>query len=289
MTAGPPQEEPAGTGDAYRRCAEIARRSGTSFYRGMRLLPRPKRDALFAIYAFARRVDDVADGDLPAESKLASLASLRRGLSERDGRPDDAVLTALADACRRFPIPLDAFDDLVAGAEMDVRGAAYATVDELVVYCRRVGGSIGRLAVGVFGARDRERALDLADRLGVAFQLTNILRDVGEDLAAGRVYLPREDLDAFSCDLAAGPDGEAFARLVRFEAARAESWYDEGLALLPLLDRASAASVSAMAGAYRRLLRRVEREPEAVLTRRVSLPPWEKGWVAARSLVGAAT
>jgi len=279
-------DEAEGVADAYRRCAEIARRSGTSFYRGMRLLPRPKRDALFAIYAFARRVDDIADGTLPDDRKLAALADVRAGLAEPDARRDDPVLIAIADTCRRYPVPPEAFDDLIAGAEMDVRGAAYATFDELRLYCSRVGGSIGRLSVGVFGARERGRALDLADRLGIAFQLTNILRDVGEDLAAGRVYLPREDLDAFDCDLTAG---DAFADLVRFEAARAERWYDDGLALLPLLDRGSAASVSAMAGAYRRLLRRIEREPEAVLTRRVSLPPWEKGWVAARSLVGAAS
>ena len=274
---------------AYRSCAQIARESGTTFYRGMRLLPRPKRDALFAIYAFARRVDDIADGDLPLDEKLARLAAVRSSLAERAARPDDPVLVALDDACRRYPIPDDAFEDLIAGAEMDLHETHFETFDDLVVYCRRVGGSIGRLAVGVFGARDRGRALDLADRLGVAFQLTNILRDVGEDLARGRVYLPAEDLATFESDLAGGQSGERFAQLVGYEAERAESWYDDGLALLPLLDRASASSVAAMAAAYRRLLRRIEREPEAVLTRRVSLPTWEKGWVAARSLVGAGT
>ena len=274
---------------AYRRCAQIARESGTTFYRGMRLLPRPKRDALFAIYAFARRVDDIADGALPLDQKLDRLADIRSSLAERADRPDDPVLVALDDACRRYPIPEDAFEDLVAGVEMDLQETRFETFDELVVYCRRVGGSIGRLAVGVFGASERERALDLADRLGVAFQLTNILRDVGEDLARGRVYLPAEDLATFDSDLAGGRPGERFAQLVGFEAERAEGWYEDGLALLPLLDRASASSVAAMAAAYRRLLRRIEREPEAVLTRRVSLPTWEKGWVAARSLVGAGT
>jgi len=285
----PAPDEAPDAADAYRRCAEIARRSGTTFYRGMRLLPRPKRDALFAIYAFARRVDDIADGTLPDDRKLAALADVRAGLADREHRHGDAVLVAIDDTCRRYPVPPEAFDDLIAGAEMDVRGAAYATFDELRLYCSRVGGSIGRLSVGVFGARERERALDLADRLGIAFQLTNILRDVGEDLAAGRIYLPQEDLDAHGVELAELPPRGRFADLVRFEAERAERWYDDGLALLPLLDRGSAASVSAMAGAYRRLLRRIEREPDAVLTRRVSLPPWEKGWVAARSLVGAAT
>jgi phytoene synthase len=266
--------------DAYRACGAIARSSGTSFYRGMRLLPKPKRDALFAVYAFARRVDDVADGDLPRDEQLTQLETLRR----RDDA-DDPVFVALADVCTRFAMPEEAFDDLVDGAEQDVRGASFETFDDLEEYCRRVAGSIGRLSVGVFGAEQRERALDVADRLGVAFQLTNILRDVAEDFANGRVYLPLEDLEAFGVDLAEPGDG--FADLVRFECSRAERWYDDGMELLPLLDRSSAASTATMASAYRRLLRRIERDPDAVLTRRVSLPSWEKGWVAARGLVGA--
>ena len=255
----------------------------------MRLLPRRRRDALFAVYAFARRVDDIADGPLPPEEKRVRLDRVRSSFAARDEHPDDAVLVALADVCRRYPVPLEAFDDLIDGAQMDVDETRFATFDELVVYCRRVGGSIGRISVGVFGARQRERALELADRLGVALQLTNVLRDVGEDLAHGRVYLPAEDLASFESELGDGDPGERFGELVLFEAIRAEAWYDHGLELLHLLDRASATSVAAMAGAYRRLLRRIEREPEAVLTRRVSLASWEKGWVAARSLVGAAT
>jgi phytoene synthase len=264
--------------DAYRACAEITRASGTSFYRGMRLLPRPKRDALFAIYAFARKVDDIADEG--GADRLERLAELRSWQEQHD----DPVFAALADACARYPIPLDALVDLIDGAEMDIRGTQYATFAELDVYCRRVAGSIGRLSVGVFGADDTAAALDLADRLGVAFQLTNILRDIAEDRANGRVYLPAEDLSRFGVDLAA--PGTGFAPLVRFEAERAHRWYDDGLQLIGQLDRGSAASVAAMASAYRRLLRRIERDPDAVLTRRVSLPPWEKGWVAARSMVG---
>src|SRR5262249_15252688 len=154
--------------------------------------------------------------------------------------------------------------------------------DELVVYCRRVGGTIGRLSLGVFGSIDKgARAMGLADDLGVAFQLTNILRDVTEDLADGRLYLPREDLAVFGCEVAGTRISGAFAGLVGFEAARAEEWYDRGLLLLPLLDRSSSSCVSAMAGIYRRLLRRIEREPESVLEGRLSLPGWEKGWVAA--------
>jgi phytoene synthase len=271
--------------DAYRACAEIARGSGTSFYRGMRLLPQPRRDALFAVYAFARRVDDIADGDLDGGAKLTALGELRRALAAR-AENGDPVFVALADVCATYPMPMDAFEDLILGAEMDARGASFETFDELVVYCRRVAGSIGRLSVGVFGSDDFERALGLADDLGVAFQLTNILRDIREDFAGGRVYLPQEDLRAFATGVEAGP---RFERLVRYEAARAARWYTTGLELLTLLDRPSAQSTRAMATAYRRLLRRIARDPEAVLTRRVSLPPWEKGWVAARSLVGAGT
>jgi phytoene synthase len=164
--------------------------------------------------------------------------------------------------------------ELIDGASMDVEGVDYRTFDDLVVYCRRVGGTIGRLSLGVFGATDKgEHSMSLADDLGVAFQLTNILRDVSEDLADGRLYLPREDLDRFGCAVENGTIAGDFTGLARFEAARAEEWYDRGLNLLPLLDRSSSSCVSAMAGIYRRLLRRIEREPESVLGGRAS-----SGW-----------
>jgi len=234
---------------------------GSTFYYGMRLLPRERRQALFAVYALARRIDDIADGELPEAEKL-------RLLSEE-----------------RAPLPPDsAFHDLIDGAEMDVRGTTYGTFDELLVYARRVGGSIGRLALPIFGTPDPAAAEPLADDLGVALQLTNVLRDVREDLARGRVYVPAEDLDRFRVTL--DPPAGPVAELVRFEAARAHEWFARGLGVLAYLDRPSATSVAAMAGMYRRLLCRIEREPESVLERRVSLPVWEKGWVAARSLMG---
>jgi phytoene synthase len=195
------------------------------------------------------------------------------------------VLQALGDAAARYPIPLASFGDLIDGAEQDVRGAHYATFEDLVGYSRQVAGSIGRLSLGVFGAREPERAGDLADDLGVALQLTNILRDVREDWEGGRLYLPREDLDWFATD---PPD--LSHELIRFEAERAQRWFDRGLKLVPLLDRPSAASVSAMAGIYRRLLDRIERDPGVVLREeRLRLPGWQKGWVAARSLAGVGT
>ncbi len=270
----------------YERCRALTRREAGNFYYGIRLLPRDRRAALCCVYAFARRVDDVADGSLPDDEKLRRLEQLRAGLEHLD-EAAEPELRALGDAVRRYPIPLDSFRDLIDGAGMDVAGATYATFDDLVVYCRRVAGSIGRLSLGVFGAREpgreaTERAGDLGDDLGVALQLTNILRDLREDWAAGRVYLPREDLERF------GAEPPAFtAELIRFEAERAQRWFDRGLELLPLLDRPAAASVSAMAGIYRRLLNRIERSPELVLAGpRLSLPAREKAWVAARSLAG---
>ena len=196
------------------------------------------------------------------------------------------MFVALAHAVLRFPIPVDAFGELIDGVEMDVAGTHYATFADLLPYCRRVAGAIGRLSLGVFDARERETASLYADDLGVAFQLTNILRDIREDLQNGRVYLPAEDLERFGCDLSA-PD-DRIVDLVRFEADRARAWFESGLRLLPLLDRQSAACVGAMAGIYRRLLGRIERRPDLVLRGRVSLPTWEKGWVAVRSLAAAA-
>ncbi len=274
---------------AYRHCREVTRASATSFYHGMRLLPASRRSAMYAVYAFARRIDDIADGSLARAEKLAALERARMGVAALDAPPDtDPILVALSDASRRYKLPRGALVELIEGARMDVEGADFATFDDLVVYCRRVGGTIGRLSLAVFGASDKgPRAMALADDLGVAFQLTNILRDVREDLATGRLYLPLDDLAAFACTVQGGSIAGDFAGLARFEASRAAEWYERGLELVPLLDRPSASCVTAMAGIYRRLLRRIEREPEAVLAGRLSLPGWEKSWVAARSLVGA--
>jgi 15-cis-phytoene synthase len=267
---------------AYAYCQDVTRHEAANFYYGIRLLPKERRGALCAIYALARRVDDIGDGPAPREEKLRRLDEERRKLDSIDTTYDDPVLVALADAILRFPIPVEAFGELIDGVQMDVVGTHYATFADLLPYCRRVAGAIGRLSLGVFEARERETASVYADDLGVAFQLTNILRDIREDLENGRVYLPAEDLERFGCDLSA-PD-DRIVDLVRFEADRARAWFESGLKLLPLLDRQSAACVGAMAGIYQRLLGRIERRPDLVLRGRVSLPTWEKGWVAVRSL-----
>ena len=273
---------------AYEHCRRVARDSGSSFYAGMRLLPPERRAALYAIYALARRIDDIADGDLPADEKLA-LLERTRGELERIDESDDPVLVAVADAARRYPIPLGAFGELVDGAELDVRGTDFATFAELELYCLCVAGSIGRLALGVFECSDRPAGEALADDLGLALQLGNILRDLAEDVQRGRVYLPREDLERFGCETVAGRIDGPVELVIAFEAQRALDRLDRGLGLVPLLDRRSAACVLAMTGAYGRLLERIAADPGAVLRGRLSLRRWEKGLVLARSLVGGMT
>ena len=272
---------------AYEHCRSVARASGSSFYSGMRLLPADRRAELFAIYALARTIDDVADGPLPAGQKLEQLARIRSELEQIDAATDP-VLVAVADAAKRRPIPLDAFGELVDGAELDARGQVIETFGELEHYCRCVAGSIGRLALGVFDVSDRSAAASLADELGVALQLTNIVRDVRQDEADGRVYLPREDLERFGCRIVDGRIDGPLELVLAFEAQRALERLDRSIGLVRLLDRRSAACVIAMAGSYLRLLRRMAARPQLPMHGRVSLRPWEKGLVLARSVIGAA-
>ena len=291
------------TAEAYRACEEITWSQARNFAYGIRLLPAGKRQSLAALYAFARRIDDIGDGEMAAPDKLAALEEARHGVlsltgpDPADPPADDPVLVALADTGRRFPVPMAAFGELIDGCVADTKGATYTSFDDLRYYCRCVAGSIGRLSLGVFGASDLQAAVPLSDSLGVALQLTNILRDIREDYQNGRVYLPAEDLDRFGVTLkpAGEPDPAAepapdpatearFAALIEFEAERAREWYDTGLQLLSMLDARSAACTGAMAGIYRKLLDRIIAEPAAVLHGRLSLSPREKAMVAVRSL-----
>jgi len=287
---------------AYRRCEAITRQQAKNFAYGIALLPGAKRRALSAVYAFARRIDDIGDGTLPAPDKIAALtgarasvAALAAGSAADAAATGDDVLVALRDAADRFALPLEAFGELIDGCEADVRGVRYANFDALEHYCRCVAGSIGRLSLGVFGSIDPDLASPLADDLGVALQLTNILRDIREDLGNGRVYLPADELASFGCRLIPpGPDGEGgdgkidgpMADLIRFEVDRARQWYSTGLQLLPMLDRRSAACTGAMAGIYRRLLEHIAASPQTALASRMSLPGREKAVIAVAALAG---
>jgi phytoene synthase len=285
--------------DAYAQCEQITWEQARNFAYGIRLLPMDKRRALAAVYAFARRIDDIGDGDLPAADKTAQLEAARGQVHALVATAplDDAdpVLVALTHAGQHFPVPLAAFTELIDGCLADVNQATYETFDDLLWYCRCVAGSIGRLSLGIYGPTQPEKQNKLADDLGVALQLTNILRDVREDFLNHRVYLPKEDLDKFGIEFAPFGDPEPFpsdamqarfANLVEFEASRAREWYGSGLRLLATIDRRSAACTGAMAGIYRRLLERIARNPRAVLDGRMSLPGSEKALVAAQALAG---
>jgi 15-cis-phytoene synthase len=275
-----------------RHCEDVTRREAKNFWYGIRLLPTTKRRALAVVYAMARRIDDIGDGPLDALEKQAALDRVSQSLVAIDASASDPVIAALGQVKRICRLPLDAFDDLVRGVRMDVGMTTYESIDDLVPYCRCVAGTIGRLSLAVFTIGDdcvTDEAGQMADDLGVALQLTNILRDVREDSEMGRVYLPAEDLRRFgltATDLRA-PATKPAAALVRFEAARAREWYEHGLRLLPYLDRRSAACVGAMAGIYFQLLRRIERDPAEIFRRRVSLPAGQKLLVAARAFTGA--
>ena len=299
MTGARPVPGPTQVQDAYEVCASITKTQAANFSYGIRLLPAYKRDALSAVYALARRIDDIADGDgageqVPAARRAEELDRLREKIHEVSREPvpaDDPVLVAVADAASRLPIPMGAFGELIDGAQMDVTGRRYQTFAELEAYCRCVAGAVGRLCLGVFGCEPDPAAPRYADALGIALQQANILRDLREDLLNGRVYLPAEDLDRFGVRLRieggrlADPDG-SLARLIRFSAERARSWFADGRRLIPLLDWRSAASASAMSGIYAALLDRIAAEPSLVYGGRLSLPVREKAAIAAKALSG---
>ncbi|MBF6330755.1 presqualene diphosphate synthase HpnD [Nocardia transvalensis] len=280
--------------DAFAVCEQITRTEAKNFYYGIRLLPTDKRTALCAVYALARRIDDIGDGDQDTAAKTEALTMLRKSLANPEAA-DDPVLLAVADVARRYPLPLPAFEELIDGVQMDTDGTVYTDFAELTEYCRRVAGSVGRLCLAIFGSGDDPRAAMYADQLGIALQQTNILRDIREDLLTGRIYLPRNELDRFDVRLELDSRGALhdphgrLAALIRESAGRAENWYCLGLRLLPELDGRSAACCAAMAGIYRRLNTRIRSDPVQVYDRRLSLSGWEKARIATTALTQFST
>ncbi|MGZ4382874.1 MAG: phytoene/squalene synthase family protein [Gaiellaceae bacterium] len=239
--------------EAYAEVGRITRREAKNFAYGIMLLPKAKRQAIAAIYAFARRVDDVADGKLPPDEKRVQLEELRAALeSDRT----DPVFVALRDARDRFGIPREPLEALVDGGLQDIEQSTYADFAELRGYCEKVAGAVGLACVPIYGSSDTEHALTYACELGIALQLINIIRDVDEDRQLGRVYLPQDELAAFEVEeLAPSPQ---FRELMAFGAERARSYLAEGLRLLESLDRRSALCVGTFAGLYRETLDRIE-------------------------------
>jgi phytoene synthase len=262
--------------EAYAEVGRITRREAKNFAYGIMVLPRAKRQAIAAVYAFARRVDDVADGDLPPEGKRAELEQLRAAL---DGAPADPVFVALHDARERFGIPREPLAALVDGGLQDLEQSTYADFAELRGYCEKVAGAVGLACVSVYGSDDTEHA----KALGIALQLINIIRDVDEDRRLGRVYLPQDELTAFGVEeLAPSP---RFRELMAFQAARARAYLAEGLRLLDSLDRRSALCVGTFAGLYRETLDRIEADEFDVFGDKTRLSTPRKLAVVARGLL----
>ncbi len=275
----PAASKPLRVAASYAECNRIAREAHSSFYLAFFGLRKEKRNALCALYAFMRLVDNVSDEPGDVESKRRGLARWRALLDEAAAGHTEghAILPALADTMNRFEIPSRYFHDLILGAEMDLTVASYATFDRLSEYCYRVAGTVGLTCLHVFGFRD-PKAPDLAERLGLAFQLTNIIRDVQGDHAMGRVYLPLEDLARFGVqesDLG-GPLTPQLRELLAFSAQRAWRFYEEGAPLVAKIDPDSRATLWALIRTYSSLLARIEERGFDVFSSRVSLSSAEK-------------
>jgi phytoene synthase len=273
--------------DSYRHCRAIARAQARNFYYSFVVLPTERRNALCAVYAFMRYCDDISDGGAAPASKRELLEAWRGALAGayRGEYGGSRILPAFHDTVRRFDIPQAYFDALIDGAQMDLTVRRYETFEDLYRYCYRVASVVGLVCIEIFGYEDA-RAREYAESCGIAFQLTNILRDVKEDGERGRIYLPLEDLRRFDYpeeDLFRSVVNDHFLRLMQFEVARAREYYQRALPLLPLIDRGSRPALQAMMAIYGGILTRIEQSGYDVFAERAQLSHWEKVSIAARA------
>ena len=273
--------------ESYEYCLRVARTRAKNFYYSFVLLSAQQRKAMCAIYAFMRYCDDLSDE--PGASK-AAVDCWRADLEEAlEGRfTDHPVWPAFHHTVRRFGIPHEYFRQMIDGIESDLEPRRLETFEELYLYCYRVASVVGLTIIHIFGF-DTRSALPLAEKCGVAFQLTNILRDIQEDAALGRIYIPAEDLRRFGVtdeDLRTGKRSPEFLELMRFEAARARAYYNESLPLLELIHPRSRSSLWALISIYSRLLERIVSKNYDVFTRRVRLSLFEKSWIVVKAMVG---
>ena len=276
------------TPDDY--CQRKAAASGSSFYYSFLFLPAERRRAITALYAFCREVDDVVDETSDAQLAATKLAWWRVELGKLfAGNPQHPVSKALAPHLEPFGITQEKLSEIIDGMEMDLTQTRYLDWPGLERYCHRVAGVVGLLAAGIFGYRDA-RTLDYARNLGLAFQLTNIIRDVGEDARKNRIYLPMADLKEFgvpAADILQARETPEFRRLMGFEAARAREHYEKAMQALPAEDRKPQRPGLIMAAIYRTLLEEIERDGFRVLTQRTSLTPLRKFWIAWKTWISA--
>jgi phytoene synthase len=271
-------------------CQQKAAASGSSFYYAFLFLPAERRRAITALYAFCREVDDIVDETNDLQLAQTRLAWWRTEIGRMfAGDPQHPVTRALAPALGPFGIDAARLNEIIDGVEMDLTQSRYLDFAGLERYCYRVASVVGILAAGIFGYRDA-RTLEYARDLGIAFQLTNIVRDVGEDARRNRIYLPMEDLKAYgvtAADITGARYSDAFADLMRFQARRAEKFYDRALAALPDVDRRAQRPGLIMAAIYRALLAEIERDGFRVLSARTSLTPLRKLWLAWKTWISA--
>jgi len=271
--------------ESYEWCEGVARTQAKNFYYSFLLLARPKRRAMCAVYAFMRYCDDLSD-DEGIPDRAAAIARWRDGLTAAlQGRAGEhAVWPAFIDTVARYKIPHQYFFDMIEGVSSDLEPRRIATFEELYGYCYHVASVVGLTIIHIFGFEDR-RALELAEKCGIAFQLTNILRDVREDAGKNRVYLPAEDFARFGVSAETLQPRDRFLKLMEFEANRARDYYQQAAPLVGLIDEGSRASLRALIGIYSRLLDRIVESNYDVLERRIRVPTWEKLWVLARSVI----
>jgi phytoene synthase len=264
---------------SYTYCERLARREAGNFYGAFRVLPGPQRQAMCALYAFMRVADDLSDSPGDAAAKRPALAAWRAGFHRAlRGEYEHPLHPALHHAMQTHAVPPEYLDAVLDGVEMDLEPVGYATFADLRLYCYRVASAVGLACIHIWGFKD-DRAKGYAETAGLAFQLTNILRDLREDAERGRVYLPREDLERFGYDVESLRRGERdgrFRALMRFEVERARACYAEAWPLAPLLRPAGRAVFLAMTRTYRALLDAIERRDYDVFTSRVRLTRWHK-------------
>jgi len=278
-----------GVEEAYEYCRALTRREARNFYYGFMLLPPEQRRAIHAAYAFARECDDIVDGDMAAEEAARLLEEQRLRLDAcLNGEPDGPVFEALAHAVARFHIPSAYFQALVDGVSMDLTRSRYADFNELKAYCRGVASTVGLISIEIFGYEGGEASRRSAADLGVALQLTNILRDVREDGERGRIYIPLDEIGSFGYsegELLAGEVTPAYRHLVAFQAMRAKEYFSRGRMLLPHLPRRARACVGVMTGIYQSILSGIERDPPVVFRRRLSVGTPRKLALAGREVM----